>query len=355
LALGLAGLVLGHVAAADDGAPRPGMIGNALGFAGGGLWVGVAILAFAVHTLQPLPMTNQVIPALVGLSLALAGLAPADREAVGPAWSSPGLRWALGSMVVAAFVVPAGVSLAWPSTAKAAADGDRLRVMTFNIDQGVTDGRLDLEQLARSIEAEDPDVVVLEEVGRGWALSGMTDEGAWFSRRLRMPFVWAPAADDQFGNVVLSRVPITSSSVLDLGKGNGTQARSAALVHLDLNGRDVLVIGTHLMNGSSEPMHVSRAEAYDAILAAWGGAPDTVLLGDMNTYPRLVEPGWPELDIPLVAGFTTTQDTDLCTLPTSNRNCPDWIFAGPGVVSSPVWLGADRPDHRPVVADVSFG
>ena len=79
-------------------------------------------------------------------------------------------------------------------------------------------------------------MVVLEEVGRGWALSGMVDGAAWFGRRLGMDYVWAPAANDQFGNVVLTRLPITAHEALPLGKGNGTEARSAAFVHVDAAG-----------------------------------------------------------------------------------------------------------------------
>jgi endonuclease/exonuclease/phosphatase family metal-dependent hydrolase len=282
------------------------------------------------------------------------GVVAGQQRAPAPLLPVTYARWLVGAIAVAAVAVPAVTVLAWPADQPARTDGSVLRVMTFNIDQGVTPGRLDLEQLASDVEAEDPDVVVLEEVGRGWALSGTTDEAVWFSRRLGMPFVWSPAADAQFGNAVLSRVPVGSWEVLQLGKGNGTQARSAAFVHLDMAERDVLVIGTHLMNGSAEPMHVSRAEAYRAILVRWAGTADTVFLGDMNTYPMLVPPGWPELAVPLDAGFATTQDTESCTMPTSNRNCPDWIFSGPGVAESPVWLGADRPDHRPVVADVTF-
>ena len=41
------------------------------------------------------------------------------------------------------------------------------------------------------------------------------------------------------------------------------------------------------MNGSQEPMHESRAVAYDTILEAWR-RPTPCCSGDFNTYPRLV-------------------------------------------------------------------
>jgi endonuclease/exonuclease/phosphatase family metal-dependent hydrolase len=253
-----------------------------------------------------------------------------------------------------AVAVPLVVLGLWPDTPHPDVTARPIRVLTFNIEQGLTLGQLHLDQLAGYVEQADPDVVVLQEVGRGWALSGMTDGGEWFSRRLGMPFVWGPAADNQFGNVVMSRLPITDQQLLDLGKGHGTQDRSAILVSLDLGrGRDLGVIGTHLMNGSRAPMHESRAQAYRDILDAWAGRPRTVFLGDLNTYPRDVPPGWPELNLPLDAGFRTNQDVDECTMPTSNQNCPDWIFVTSDLTQSPVTIVVDRPDHRPITAEVT--
>ena len=79
------------------------------------------------------------------------------------------------------------------------------------------------------------------------------------------------------------------------------------------------MIGTHLMNGSAAPMHQSRADAYRAILARWDGSPRTVLLGDMNTYPWEVPPGWPELGIVLDAPASSpgrTSTSARCRPPT---------------------------------------
>ena len=106
------------------------------------------------------------------------------------------------------------------------------------------------------------------------------------------------------------------------------------------------------MNGSQEPMHESRAVAYDAILEKWAGGAEHRAARRLQHLPALVPPGWPELNIPLDAGFTTTQDIDLCTQPTSNQNCPDWIFVGPGMSESAVSVVVVRPDHVPLVAEV---
>ncbi len=51
-----------------------------------------------------------------------------------------------------------------------------------------------LEEMAKVIEAEDPDVIALQEVSRGWVVNGSVDMLAWLSQRLDMDYVWGPAA-----------------------------------------------------------------------------------------------------------------------------------------------------------------
>ena len=360
--LGAAALV-GRVSGAERGAASERISRSALGFAGGAVLFATATLLYTLHTIQPLPVTNRLVPAALGLVLAVAALAPEVRAAAGAPGRSPRppvLRGPVGvvagGLVALAIVVPLAVAVSWPSPASVVVGDRPLKVMTFNIQQGVTLGQLDLEQIAQVVDGAAPDVVVMEEVGRGWSVSGMTDEGEWFRRRLRMEVAWGAAADRQFGNLVLSRVPVAQRDVLALGKGNGTQDRSALFVTLDLgDGRTVQVIGTHLQNGSPAAFHETRAQEYQAILERWGGRPGTVFIGDLNTYPRQVPPGWPELNLVLDAGFHTTQDLDQCVMPTSNTNCPDWIFVSPDQDVSPVSIVVDRPDHRPITATVTPG
>jgi endonuclease/exonuclease/phosphatase family metal-dependent hydrolase len=332
-----------------------------LAFAGGSVLFAAATLLYTLHTIQPLPFSNRFVPAAMGLAMASAAWASGTRAGAHEparevATTTPKalVPSIVGVLVVLAVVVPLAVALTWPAPATVTAADRPLRVMTFNIQQGVTLGQLDLEQIAGVVDMAEPDVVMMEEVGRGWSVSGMTDEAEWLRRRLRMETAWGAAADNQFGNLVLSRVRITERDVLALGKGNGTQDRSAVFVTLDLGGgRQTEIIGTHLQNGSPPGFHETRAQEYRAILEQWSGRPTTVLIGDLNTYPRLVPPGWPELNIVLDAGFHTTQDLDQCTMPTSNANCPDWVFTTPDLHLSPVTIVVDRPDHRPIAATIS--
>ena len=132
-------------------------------------------------------------------------------------------------VVAAAIAVPVLVGATWPATATTDVAGRPVRVMTFNIEQGLTLGQLQLEQLAQHIELADPDVIVLGGVSDGDGRSpASTDGAAWFSRRLRMPFGWSPAADNQFGNVILNNRPTDHRARgARVGEGQRHQDRSA--------------------------------------------------------------------------------------------------------------------------------
>lgn len=332
------GVVLREESTEDRTRKLPFLVGT------GFLLFGLLALLYQLSFLVKLPFPSRAVPAVAG---ALFGLAQLAR--VRPPQLYPGVRFAVRSMLALLVVVPLILVVSLPALNRPSLARGSVSVMTLNINQAVSEGQLNLDEVARIVEATNPDVVVLEEVGRGMAVSGMTDEAEWLRGKLRLPYVWAPAGDNQFGNLILTRLPVLARSVLALGKGAGTQDRSAALVRLDLGqGRDLLVIGAHLQNGSAAAIHQTRAGEYRAILQRWGGRGRTVLAGDLNTYP-----GWPELALLANSGFWTTQNTTECTLATSNRNCPDWVFVSRDLTITGVRVTVDRPDHRPLVATVA--
>ena len=58
------------------------------------------------------------------------------------------------------------------------------------------------------------------------------------------------------------------------------------------------------------------------------------------------------LEVLLDAGLVTTQPTRLCTEPTSNDNCSDYVLTSPDIdlVAPTTVLDVDVSDHRPVLA-----
>ena len=124
-----------------------------------------ATLAYALHTIQPLPFSNRFIPAAVGLTLGVALLTPATKTANRSSTSTHQLAGVVAAMAAASLVVPLLVAMTWPAPSRVIVGSRPLRVMTFNIDQGVTLGQLHLERIAQIVDTAHPDVVVIEEVG----------------------------------------------------------------------------------------------------------------------------------------------------------------------------------------------
>src|SRR6476646_4065234 len=136
-----------------------------------------------------------------------------------------------------------------------------VRLVTFNIHHGVgDDGRHDLPRLAQVLASADADVICLQEVDRHYGdRSENVDQGLLLARALDMQLAWGPALDEprpagrprgEYGNAVLSRLPILVSDVHPL-PGSG-EPRSALRTMLELDGSTLWVTTTHLTASAPE-------------------------------------------------------------------------------------------------------
>lgn len=219
-------------------------------------------------------------------------------------------------------------------------------VMTYNIQNGFSAGNyFDLEAQARTIESVRPDVLVLEEIGRGWLISGGVDQVLWFSHRLDMPYVFASGAGDElWGNAILSRAPMSNverhrfSSVANL-------KRAVAVVQLQTEVGPLWVFGTHLDNIRRED--AVRYEQVRQLIEIRAGRAPAVLAGDFNADPgsdvmqALLAGGWHDSGAELGPEATTTPD----------RRRIDYILVSDGVeVLQPRIIQRWTSDHLPYVA-----
>ena len=175
----------------------------------------------------------------------------------------------------------------WKDVEPTPGDGFPVRVMSYNLHQGFdSHGAHAMEDLAKVIEAEDPDIVALQEVSRGWVVNGSFDMLVWLSQRLEMDYVWGPAADPVWGNAVLSKLPITASQNHAMPNNHLIHLDRAFLtVEVDLGGGEILdVIATHfhhVRDGSA-----IRVQQALAVLEAVDSGLPTVLIGDLNARPN---------------------------------------------------------------------
>jgi endonuclease/exonuclease/phosphatase family metal-dependent hydrolase len=244
-----------------------------------------------------------------------------------------------------------------------------VRLVTFNTHHGVgVDGRHDLPRLATVLAAADADLICLQEVDRYYGdRSGDVDQALLLSRALDMQLAWGPeprrerGLRRQFGNALLSRLPILVSDVHPLPGGG--EPRSALRTMVELDGAVLWVTTTHLSTRSPE----ERAEQIAAIAALHTEPMQTgVLVGDFNADPRRA----PEL-AQLAGRFTDAWDlapdredragwrfwhhrhgeTHPARRP-RRRIDQVWVSPGVGVTRAHVLDGAGASDHLPLVVDL---
>ncbi|MEU4825667.1 endonuclease/exonuclease/phosphatase family protein [Actinomadura citrea] len=321
------------------------------GAALGGLLVAAILIPYQVSAVSPLPVPNNLLPGLAGILLgALAAIAAARG---GPLPARVPLRALtagaaalvlLGGTLVFTVAAPDGEAPAAPA-------GGQVRVLSYNIHDAVNQsGRLDPEGVARVIEGQRAQVVLLQEAGRGSLLSGTTDVAVWLSRRLGMKLIWGPAADGQFGNAILTSLPVRSSGTGRMPKGDWSQIRGYVWARLAVGQTTMDVWSTHLEGGDDRGGE--RAREIAALLRAWGGAPRTIIGGDFNAGP-----GSPEL-------IAMTDGTDLRNTAIGGEQYPtrsdgtstDWVFGSDGVLVTDYDVPeSDASDHYPVAVTVRIG
>ena len=219
-------------------------------------------------------------------------------------------------------------------------------VVTYNIQNGFSrDNRWDLEATAATIESLKPDVVMLQEVGRGWFALGWADQAGWLSERLDMELAFGPAsADGLWGNAILSKAPLLDTEVV---KYSSTQnlRRSVVTATVPVGDGEFWVASTHLDNPSDAAQ--VRIDQVTQLLSVWDGADPAVIVGDFNMTPD--EDG---IAIIKSAGFVDAASASGSLDATSESGKRiDYVFVTRGVetiaVSVPdVWTS----DHRPVSA-----
>ena len=193
--------------------------------------------------------------------------------------------WA-GRVAALLMLSPLILTITWTEPEFEAGDGLPIRVMAYNIHQGFgTEGGFELEEIARVIEAENPDIVALQEVSRGWLVDGSVDILSWLSQRLDMDYAWGPAADSVWGNAVFSRYPIVLSENHEMPNNDVLSLdRGFLWVEIDIGDEEPLrIIATHFHAGRDEGEH--RIPQSEAIVERWAGLSRTVFLGDLNGRP----------------------------------------------------------------------
>lgn len=178
----------------------------------------------------------------------------------------------------------------WSVSATAGAAPPVVRVLTYNVHhcEG-TDGKLDVERIARVILAARPDLVALQEVDVKAKRTGGVDQAARLAELTRLHVAFGPAMPFQggeYGNAVLSRWPIAESKNYALPRDEEKKSpEPRGLITCRVtpdNGLPPLVFAsTHLCHQVAAAREKQTAELNATLSSDLAAAP-VVLAGDFN-------------------------------------------------------------------------
>ena len=302
-------------------------------------------LPFGLHAVM---LVTAVLLALVALVGTLRG-ARLGREAPSPLLA----RMTAGTLVVA-LVLAAPAALRSPADPGTPREDGTLRVVLANVHYGYdVEGRQRALEVGELLADLDADLIALNEIDRGWFITGSPDLLSTYQLATGLTAVFAPATDEVWGNALLTRLPVLEVQRTRLPRGRDALRRSVLTVVVELpDGSPLGVVVTHLSHVDRQgDTRLPQAQAVAAIVARLRerGIP-TVVAGDLNARP-----GDPELEVLEGLGLVGALPTGRLTYPDAEPRVQiDHVLAPPSVeVARANTLATGLSDHRFVVVDLS--
>ena len=354
--IALAGSLVSVLAYLGGSSDREGI--RNISIAGGLGMILLVLFLFAYYAVYdlPLPFANQGIPLIALFLAALLGSAALLNNWRNPPALDAAVVRPLSALLLLTLLLPLALRLTEGTPTSTKGADEALHVMTYNLHYGANvKGALDLEALAQVIESEQPDIVGLQEVSRGWVINGSVDMLAWLAKRLQMEPVFGPAADGQWGNALLTRLPVAEQATYPLPTEDLLLRRS--FIHARLQGaggEDIDLIVTHYHNpDDGGEIRVLQSER---ILEFVQELPNTLMMGDLNA-----QHGTPEIDKLLAGGFADALDLagvepgHSYPVPGPLRRIDYLLVSAGWRVDAAVVPYSEASDHLPVAAAIRWG
>ena len=240
---------------------------------------------------------------------------------------------------------------------------DSIRVLCYNIHYGQgTDGKYDIERLAKVIKQARPDLVALQEVDVGVQRSQRIHEARRLAELTGMAVRFGPTQHYQgglYGNAVLTRFEILDVLIQPLpytqsGPQKTTYPRGAIVVTVRTDGGQPLrFISTHFQHNVASD-RVAEAKAINQHFANAKHSMPTILAGDMNATPD-AEP----ITILQKEWTVVIEDPPTPSAPaTAPKSRIDYVFFRPDnqfrLISTEVIDEPVASDHLPVFAELKI-
>ena len=232
-----------------------------------------------------------------------------------------------------------------------------MRLLSWNIHKGIggRDRRYSLARIIDCIEAENPDLVCLQEVDRLVRRSRFDDQPRLLAGYFRCHSVFQAnvhVGDGTYGNLVLSRWPVQSRHRVTLRLGS-RKSRGAQLLLVDTPEGPLHLVNTHLGLAEHERQwQITRLLGHTLFRAA--EPLPTMIVGDFNDWRNSLSEG-------LLAESGFLQVTSLAS---RFRSFPSWLAIGSldkAFVRGPLTvrharivktsLSREASDHLPLVVD----
>jgi endonuclease/exonuclease/phosphatase family metal-dependent hydrolase len=169
-----------------------------------------------------------------------------------------------------------------------------MRLLSWNIHKGIggRDRRYSLARIIDCIEAENPDLVCLQEVDRLVRRSRFDDQPRLLAGYFRCHSVFQPnvhVGDGTYGNLVLSRWPVQSRHRVTLRLGS-RKSRGAQLILVDTPEGPLHLVNTHLGLAEHE-RHWQITRLLGHMLFRAADRLPTVIVGDFNDWRNTLSEG----------------------------------------------------------------
>ena len=182
-------------------------------------------------------------------------------------------RWRMASICGLCAVVNAALVLRvlLPAETSGSQAGMRLRLVSLNVH--TENQRSDL--VLKFLQTANADVVLLMEVNEAWM-------NALQPLHTNYPQVIAKPREDNFGIALFSRLPLTNSEVIELGKA---EVPSIATT-ISVGGQGVFLLGTHpLPPGSAEYARLRNEQLQEIAALIRRKSMAAIVVGDLNCTP----------------------------------------------------------------------
>ena len=233
------------------------------------------------------------------------------------------------------------------------------RVMTYNIRHGEgLDGKVDLLRVAELIKREGADLVALQEVDKGVERTARRDFPDELAALTGLTCVFSNNYHFQggeYGNAVLTRFPVKRWTNTHFKKVNETEQRGILQLLLDVRGREIVFMATHIDHRADDAARWSNVGEIEGLLRQYRGRP-IIICGDFNSTP----------DSRVCRRLSETMDDtwalagqgDGFTIPAEKpRKRIDyiWISKDKSLESLKVWVPpSDASDHLPLISEFRF-